>query len=646
MYRNCEKEDSKAKRVGQRLEIDAQSFRVNFPQNDLDNICPVASKCSHLSHHREVSRTKSNNSLYTASDNQESARADTSASENNENMVISFFKVGGRGRVGYLSLCMLIIFTLSNLAIDFVDAQLHRIDSPLLYDTFSTEVLSPPFRYTKFSVAEKQRMGLGSAAISSVTEALSPILPFTGGVDLRREEHWDTTDGWFNAAKSLVDQVRDAFGLEQVRHPWNIPRGGAHFSTTAKTKEQIILNKKKLNRAATLSDPKPFISIDSIKQMTLRDLTVAFRYVMESGYSNFSNSNFLHKINSRMKPIMIAMQKSIEKSRGDGVAAALRSSLTSKSTAVYGDFDALKFCAAMRLFAEWRVVRQVPDGYKGYAVGMNLGQKDIVQNVAKIEKAVHEWIDHQQNQIFLRSVDSSDAGAISNESTDNTLRSPTLRQLLEYEVEMDIHGNQRLPRLKDKTAGMGLLWVRRQLQYQTALFSNVLEVSKSFETSNEAISAAYREVYGKFHGWAVQKIFNYSFQAAPEPEVIFKFMNQEYLKEVSQKAKTMKVSNKFASSTDRADGKPEENFNIFQTLGRRIAEEWNKICNMPPQNGDNSRMAAQTEIDYAEIEDYITREMKKNAHNHISDYLGSIEPLLDDLTGLFKEMNMDDPTKV
>lgn len=404
-----------------------------------------------------------------------------------------------------------------------------------------------------------------------------------------------------------------------------------------------MLNKKKLNRSASLSDPKPFVSIDSIKDMTLGDLTIAFRYVVESGYSNFSNSQFLQKINSRMKPILLTMQKSIEKSRGDGVAASLISSITSKKTAVNGDLDALKFCAAMRLFAEWRVVRQVPDGYKGYAVGMNLGQKDIVQNVAKIEKAVHEWIDHQQNHLFLRSVDSSGASVISDESADNKLRSPTLRQLLEYELEMDIHGNQRLPRLKDRTAGMGLLWVRRQLQYQTALFSNVLEVSKSFETSNEAISAAYREVYGKYHGWAVQKIFNYSFQAAPEPEVIFRYMNPHYLKEVSHKAKNMKSPNKVSSSIDGTDGTPEDQFNLFQKAGRRIAEEWNKISNMPPQNVHNNRVAT---VDSAEIEDYITREMTKDAHNHISDYLGSIKPLLDDLTGLFKEMNMDDPTKV
>ena len=43
----------------------------------------------------------------------------------------------------------------------------------------------------------------------------------------------------------------------------------------------------------------------------------------------------------------------------------------------YGDIDALQFCAVVRLLVEWRILRQVPEGYKGYSVGMSLGHKDI-----------------------------------------------------------------------------------------------------------------------------------------------------------------------------------------------------------------------------------------------------------------------------
>ena len=56
--------------------------------------------------------------------------------------------------------------------------------------------------------------------------------------------------------------------------------------------------------------------------------------------------------------------------------------------------EALYFCAILRLFAEWRIVRQVPQGYKGYAVGMNLGHRDVVQNLVKLETAIHHFIIH------------------------------------------------------------------------------------------------------------------------------------------------------------------------------------------------------------------------------------------------------------
>ena len=43
-----------------------------------------------------------------------------------------------------------------------------------------------------------------------------------------------------------------------------------------------------------------------------------------------------------------------------------------------------------------------------------------------------------------------------------------------------------------------------------------MQVGEVYDTTNAALNAAYSEVYGKFHGWAVQKIFSYSFQAAPD----------------------------------------------------------------------------------------------------------------------------------
>ena len=48
---------------------------------------------------------------------------------------------------------------------------------------------------------------------------------------------------------------------------------------------------------------------------------------------------------------------------------------------------------------------------------------------------------------------------------------------------------------------------------------------------------AYTTVYGSYHGWAVQKIFNYSFQAAPQVTEIYKYMNPTLLEQVTDKAR-------------------------------------------------------------------------------------------------------------
>ena len=47
-----------------------------------------------------------------------------------------------------------------------------------------------------------------------------------------------------------------------------------------------------------------------------------------------------------------------------------------------------------------------------------------------------------------------------------------------------------------------------------------------------------------------------------------------------------------------------------------------------------------------EVENFVCQEMKEDAYEHIRAYLEVIDPLLDDLTHLIDEFNMDDPTKV
>jgi hypothetical protein len=551
--------------------------------------------------------------------------------------------------VGRISVLMLILFTVTDVILSAVDAQMQSLESPDYYDALSAEVIRPPFHYQSSNADRsptKPRLGLGSAAISSVTEVLSPILPFTGGLDLRKEDYW--TNGWFGSASSVVQQVRDAFAMRESEETepafLKTPRGGGNMPTSFSKSKKTSASK----HMSALSDSKPFVRVEDIAEMTLKDVTMAFRYAIESSREDFNRPKFMKGVLPRVKNVVEKMSEAVSKSRGMNVKPALTGGLI--ATPESGDMDALHFCAVMRIFAEWRVLRVVPEGYKGYAVGISLGHKDIVQNVAKIEQAVHTWIDHRRELLSIQEGFEVDATDI-NTAVYVELRSPTLRDLLQFEIDMEVH--DKLPRLKEKTASMGTLWVRRQLQYQTALFENVLHVPTRFESTKDAVSAAYLEVYNRYHGWAVQKIFSYSFQAAPEAPEIYKFMNPDRMQEVAEGAKTQGV-NPLDIEISSVEFTIEEG-NPFDKVSRHIGREWDKLagCVVQVFGGKSSplklervRGGSQEEAQQVDIDEYITREMTKDAHEHILAHLEVVKPLLKDLAELFDELNMDDPTKV
>ena len=387
------------------------------------------------------------------------------------------------------------------------------------------------------------RRVLGSAMIGSITDALSPILPFAGGVDLRRGEHWGLDDD-YNISSVMSRSRKDGGETE-----------------TMQTKQRRQRTIPTSSRDPVIAAADPFVTTDEIARLTLEDIALVFRYAVHSSHEGFDSVDFMKEagVSEQMVSILSAMDNSVDKSRGDGVVLSVTSSATNDENAnAFGDVDALMFCAAMRILAEWRVLRQVPDGYKGYAVGMSLGHKDVVQNLVKIEAAIHDLIElrKQDYQYMLGKLEDewdrtscqADNGtneptcdAVSSKrpkqlSTLSTLKSPTLRELLQYEIDEGIQNVDKLPRLKEKSAAMGLLWVRRQLMYQTEVFANVLLVPTQYETVTDAVAAAYSTVYDAFHGWAVQKIFNYSFQAAPDSDLIFRHMNPSRLKEVTEAA--------------------------------------------------------------------------------------------------------------
>jgi len=411
---------------------------------------------------------------------------------------------------------------------------------------------------------------------------------------------------------------------------------------------------------------------------------------------------------------MQAIDQATSKSRGKDVLPACTSQIQFDLTvadnhaaplspeAGYGDVDALQFCAAMRLFAEWRLLRQVPSGYLAYAKGVNLGHKDICQNVAKMENAIHEYIQSTDAEIYGVST----AKDVAIECTADPActsarimrRSPTLRQLLIHEINMNTHTTDKLPRLKEGTAAMGLLWVRRQLHYQTALFNNIICVPKDYPSAVKAVGAAYSEVYDNIHGWTIQKIFNYSFTAAPNAEEIYRHMNPDELTRVKIAAAEggcgdsvamlgdMRLQKSIESCNDELDcnhssleayfpqlGKHNNFLSTIKDnpliklrshilsecdkLGQNVGGEFDKvtcgirkifnhedrkILNQRRQCAQQNRPALSGEL----LEQFINERMTMDARRQITTYLHVAKPLLADLAGLFAEMNMDDPTKV
>jgi hypothetical protein len=564
----------------------------------------------------------------------------------------------GKWTVGKLSVLMLLFVTLT----DFALSHITRLEAPEMYDALSADVIRPPFVYQSVGISStnvRPRLGLGSAAISTVTETLSPILPFTGGVDLRREDYWIKKGTWFETLQSVAGQAMDAFASEESTEEESsvdsIPRGGGNMPD--KLAGQLSSRKKsKTNHVSSISAQHPFVDIGAIQALTLGDVAETFRYALESSSQGFNEARFLNGQLPRVRKVLTAMQDAVGKSRGKDAMDALVASSNEN-----GDIDALKFSAAMRIFAEWRVVRQVPEGYKGYAVGMGLGHKDIVQNVAKIEQTVHSWLDHRREFISVQAQWEKEAPGESCpvDRSQAELRSPTLRELLQHELEMEVHPT--LPRLKDKTAAMGLLWVRRQLHYQTETFENILDIPLRFASTQDAVLAAYREVYDKYHGWAVQKIFSYSFQAAPQDVEVFKFMNPHRMREVLKEAEQMKSTAAHLNQNSSADiiaAAPmidmddTTNQNPFMGFVKHVGGEWDKLVGSvlgsgAPHTSLSTRWGSGSfGLQGKELDDVIKEEMVKDAHHHIAAYLDVVDPLLENLAGLFETFNMDDPTKV
>ncbi|KAL7531134.1 hypothetical protein ACHAXR_006094 [Thalassiosira sp. AJA248-18] len=117
-----------------------------------------------------------------------------------------------------------------------------------------------------------------------------------------------------------------------------------------------------------------------------------------------------------------------------------------------------------------------------------------------------------------------------------------LASLLEAERASGIHdGNM----LKDASAAMGLLWIRRSLAFQLDLYSSL--IPSNGQHPKDAAMDAYYKALSPYHGWLLQKAFPLSLSQMPDRQVfIAKFggtevddLDEEYEKEIVKKLKSL-----------------------------------------------------------------------------------------------------------
>ena len=229
-----------------------------------------------------------------------------------------------------------------------------------------------------------------------------------------------------------------------------------------------------------LSAPDPFLSEQIMEDLTLADMGHIFQYASKMNQKDFNRLQFVRECRPSTQKALEILEKAVAASRGQDV---MLSCLTRNQATHSDSMDALAFCAVARIFAEWRNIRAVPPGKPAFAFGMGLARRDLVQNIGKMENAVHEWLNFHEGVVMKASSSSS-----THSSDYVSLRtSPTLRQLLQHEVEVKMH--TRLPRLAENSAASGLLWIKRQLMYQSLAMENNARVPVKFPTPKAAVSS-------------------------------------------------------------------------------------------------------------------------------------------------------------
>lgn len=341
----------------------------------------------------------------------------------------------------------------------------------------------------------------------------------------------------------------------------------------------------------------------------------------------------------------------------------------------------------------------VPKGYQRYAISLSLGYRDLLQNLEKIERGVHKFLRFKQMATENKN---DEVPAV-------PIPSPTLRQLLQFEVRTNVH--KQLPSLEDTSSASGLLWTKRQLHYQTELLGNLLEVPECYASAEEAAHSAYRTVYTEYHGWTISQIFTRSFGGSPPLEKMWMTMCPPKDSPKTHNAIASKVQNyKSKCKKERSDLPPplrrlsdiqsttttslsekieiqdeqKEVLDALDEIRHRVIEKWEdllrmfncgkeekrkvKEClilsseshfNLSQYNRDLMQSSLQTSgvnEDCSEKSSVVTTSTRCSQHQSsfcaiekskrdVEDFVRGVSPMIADLGILINQLNMNDPAR-
>jgi len=105
----------------------------------------------------------------------------------------------------------------------------------------------------------------------------------------------------------------------------------------------------------------------------------------------------------------------------------------------------------------------------------------------------------------------------------------TLASLLELERNSGIHDGNRL---KDPSAAMGLLWIRRSLAFQSDLYGSLVPADGMHP--KDAAYEAYNEHLSPYHGWMLRTVTPASLSQMPHRAVFLSTFGEVDLGELDQ----------------------------------------------------------------------------------------------------------------